>query len=60
MIGVPLLNLALAPHPAWAMWPVALYACGWSLRVPVVVTMVANLGRSVGGWRACSMAWGPA
>ncbi|HET7864747.1 MAG TPA: hypothetical protein VFL86_10120 [Burkholderiaceae bacterium] len=56
MIGVPLLNLVLAAHPAGAMWPVALYACGWSLMVPVVAIMVADLRPQGRGWRAWSMA----
>jgi len=47
MIGVSLLNVALnlvlPAHPAWAMWPVAFYAFGWSLMVPVVTIMVLDL-----------------
>lgn len=34
------LNAAFAPHPAWAMWPVGLYAFGWSLMTPVVTLLV--------------------
>jgi DHA1 family bicyclomycin/chloramphenicol resistance-like MFS transporter len=38
-----LLNLAFEPHPAWAMFPIALFAFGWSLMVPVVTLMVLDL-----------------
>ena len=34
-----LLNLWLQPHAAWAMWPIAVFAFGWSLMVPVVTLM---------------------
>ena len=34
------LNYAFVPHPAWAMWPVGLYALGWSLMAPVVTLLV--------------------
>jgi DHA1 family bicyclomycin/chloramphenicol resistance-like MFS transporter len=37
------LNLVLPAHPAWAMWPVAVFAFGWSLMVPVVTIMVLDL-----------------
>jgi len=47
MVSVSLLNvvlnLALAPHPAWALPPVALFAFGWALMVPVVTLMVLDL-----------------
>jgi DHA1 family bicyclomycin/chloramphenicol resistance-like MFS transporter len=37
------LNLLLAPHAAWALLPVAGYAFGWALMVPVVTLMVLDL-----------------
>ena len=37
------LNLLLEPHPAWALAPVALFAFGWSMMVPVVTLMVLDL-----------------
>ncbi len=37
------LNLTLAPHPSWAMLPVAVYSFGWALMVPVVTLMVLDL-----------------
>ena len=37
------LNLLLAPHPAWALLPVGLFAFGWALMVPVVTLMVLDL-----------------
>jgi DHA1 family bicyclomycin/chloramphenicol resistance-like MFS transporter len=37
------LNLTLAPHPGWALLPVALFAFGWALMVPVVTLMVLDL-----------------
>jgi DHA1 family bicyclomycin/chloramphenicol resistance-like MFS transporter len=47
MLGVSLLNVALnltlAPHPAWALPPVALFAFGWAMMVPVVTLMVLDL-----------------
>ncbi|WP_395703166.1 multidrug effflux MFS transporter [Aquabacterium sp.] len=47
MVAVSLLNvglnLAFAPHPAWALLPVALFAFGWALMVPVVTLMVLDL-----------------
>ncbi|MBC7728855.1 MAG: multidrug effflux MFS transporter, partial [Microbacteriaceae bacterium] len=30
------LNLLLPPHPAWAVLPVAIFAFGWALMVPVI------------------------
>jgi DHA1 family bicyclomycin/chloramphenicol resistance-like MFS transporter len=38
-----LLNLVLEPHAAWALWPVAIFAFGWALMVPVVTLMVLDL-----------------
>ncbi len=37
------LNLLLEPSPAWALAPVALFAFGWALMVPVVTLMVLDL-----------------
>ncbi|MCK6434239.1 MAG: Bcr/CflA family drug resistance efflux transporter, partial [Aquabacterium sp.] len=37
------LNLTLTPHPGWALLPVALFAFGWALMVPVVTLMVLDL-----------------
>ena len=38
-----LLNLLLPPHAAWAMLPVAFFAFGWALMVPVVTLMVLDM-----------------
>jgi MFS transporter, DHA1 family, multidrug resistance protein len=47
MLGASLVNVALnalfPPHVAWAMWPVAVFAFGWSLMVPVVTLLVLDL-----------------
>jgi MFS transporter, DHA1 family, multidrug resistance protein len=37
------LNAALEPHPVWALWPIAVFAFGWSLMVPVVTLIVLDL-----------------
>ena len=37
------LNLPFAPHVAWALLPVGLFAFGWALMVPVVTLMVLDL-----------------
>ena len=37
-----LLNLWLQPHAAWALFPIALFALGWSLMVPVVTLMALD------------------
>ncbi|MBI5259093.1 MAG: multidrug effflux MFS transporter [Burkholderiales bacterium] len=37
------LNLLLEPSPRWALPPVALFAFGWALTVPVVTLMVLDL-----------------
>jgi MFS transporter, DHA1 family, multidrug resistance protein len=36
------LNLLLEPHPAWALPPIAIYAFGWALMVPVVTLLVLD------------------
>ena len=47
MLGVSLLNLALnllfEARPGWAMFPIAVFAFGWALMVPVVTLMVLDL-----------------
>ena len=37
------LNLAFEPNPVWALLPIAIFAFGWSLMVPVVTLMVLDL-----------------
>ncbi len=36
------LNALLPPHPAWAILPVAVFAFGWSLQVPVVTLLALD------------------
>jgi len=36
-------NLAFTPHAAWALLPIAVFAFGWALMVPVVTLMVLDL-----------------
>ena len=47
MIGVSLVNLVLnllfTPAAWWAMFPIAIYAFGWALMVPVVTLLVLDL-----------------
>ncbi len=47
MLVVSLLNVALnawlPPHPGWALWPIAVFAFGWALMVPVVTLAVLDL-----------------
>ena len=48
MVLVSIVNVALnlmlpEAHPAWALPPVALFAFGWALMVPVVTLMVLDL-----------------
>jgi DHA1 family bicyclomycin/chloramphenicol resistance-like MFS transporter len=47
MIGVSLanlaLNLAFTPQAWWALFPIAIFAFGWALMVPVVTLMVLDL-----------------
>src|SRR5690606_8879185 len=38
-----LANLLFAPHVGWALIPLALFAFGWALNVPVVTLMVLDL-----------------
>ncbi len=37
------LNLLFDPHPAWALLPIAVFAFGWALMVPVVTLMVLDM-----------------
>jgi DHA1 family bicyclomycin/chloramphenicol resistance-like MFS transporter len=37
------LNSLLAPHVAWALWPVTAYSFGWALLAPVVTLMVLDV-----------------
>jgi DHA1 family bicyclomycin/chloramphenicol resistance-like MFS transporter len=37
------LNLLLPPSPWWALFPIAIFAFGWALMVPVVTLMVLDL-----------------
>ncbi len=47
MLVVSLVNVAanftLAPTPAWALLPIALFSFGWALMVPVVTLLVLDL-----------------
>jgi MFS transporter, DHA1 family, multidrug resistance protein len=47
MLVVSIVNVTLnqffAPHVLWAMLPIAVFAFGWSLMVPVVTLMVLDL-----------------
>lgn len=47
MLAVSLLNIVanalLTPHVSWALWPIALFAFGWALMVPVVTLLVLDL-----------------
>jgi DHA1 family bicyclomycin/chloramphenicol resistance-like MFS transporter len=47
MLTTSLVNVAanalFAAHPAWAMWPIGLFAFGWALMVPVVTLLVLDL-----------------
>ncbi|HEX7639442.1 MAG TPA: multidrug effflux MFS transporter [Burkholderiaceae bacterium] len=37
-----LLNLALPPHPLWALPPIGIFSFGWALMVPVVTLLVLD------------------
>ncbi|MEY4711895.1 MAG: hypothetical protein RIS88_1345, partial [Pseudomonadota bacterium] len=47
MLGVSLVNVGAnfiwPPHPAWSMLPIAAFAFGWALMVPVVTLLVLDL-----------------
>ncbi len=47
MLGTSLANVAAnfiwPPHPAWSMFPIAVFAFGWALMVPVVTLLVLDL-----------------
>lgn len=36
-------NALFTPHVAWALWPLAFFAFGWALMVPVVTLLVLDL-----------------
>jgi DHA1 family bicyclomycin/chloramphenicol resistance-like MFS transporter len=36
-------NALFAPHPVWAILPLAVFAFGWALMVPVVTLLVLDL-----------------
>ncbi|MDN4587398.1 Bcr/CflA family drug resistance efflux transporter [Xenophilus aerolatus] len=36
-------NAFFEPHPLWALWPIAVFAFGWALMVPVVTLLVLDL-----------------
>ena len=36
-------NAVFAPHAAWSLWPIAFFAFGWALMVPVVTLLVLDL-----------------
>jgi DHA1 family bicyclomycin/chloramphenicol resistance-like MFS transporter len=36
-------NALFAPHASWALWPLAVFAFGWALMVPVVTLLVLDL-----------------
>lgn len=36
-------NALFPPHAAWALWPLAVFAFGWALMVPVVTLLVLDL-----------------
>jgi DHA1 family bicyclomycin/chloramphenicol resistance-like MFS transporter len=36
------LNLSFAPQAWWALWPIAVFAFGWALMVPVVMLLVLD------------------
>lgn len=36
-------NALFPPHPAWSMLPVAIFAFGWALMVPVITLLVLDL-----------------
>ncbi len=38
-----LLNHLFPPHAAWSLWPIALFAFGWALMVPVVTLLVLDV-----------------
>ncbi|MEJ6022466.1 multidrug effflux MFS transporter [Ramlibacter sp. PS4R-6] len=37
------LNFAFTPHAAWALFPIAIFAFGWALMVPVVTLLVLDM-----------------
>ena len=47
MLAVSVLNIAanliFTPHAWWSLWPIAVFAFGWALMVPVVTLLVLDL-----------------
>ncbi|SCK59426.1 MFS transporter, DHA1 family, bicyclomycin/chloramphenicol resistance protein [Variovorax sp. HW608] len=47
MLATSLVNVAanalFTPHAGWALWPLAVFAFGWALMVPVVTLLVLDL-----------------
>jgi DHA1 family bicyclomycin/chloramphenicol resistance-like MFS transporter len=47
MLGISVVNvvanLLFVPHVAWALFPIAIFAFGWALMVPVVTLLVLDL-----------------
>ena len=47
MLATSVLNVAanalFEPHVGWALWPIAVFAFGWALMVPVVTLLVLDL-----------------
>jgi DHA1 family bicyclomycin/chloramphenicol resistance-like MFS transporter len=47
MLGISVLNVGLSavlpPHPGWALWPVAVYSFGWSVKTPSVTLLLLDL-----------------
>ncbi|MGB4359021.1 MAG: multidrug effflux MFS transporter [Rhodoferax sp.] len=47
MLGMALINLLanalFTPHASWAMLPIALFAFGWAMMVPVITLLVLDL-----------------
>jgi MFS transporter, DHA1 family, multidrug resistance protein len=47
MVGMSVLNVVLnlpfTAHVSWAMFPIAFFALGWALMVPVVTLLVLDL-----------------
>ncbi len=47
MLGIGVINLLanlfFKAHVAWALWPITIFAFGWSLMVPVVTLLVLDL-----------------
>ncbi len=51
-----LLNLLLPPHAAWALLPIAVFAFGWALMVPVVTLLALDQAPQRRGMAASAQA----